>query len=198
MKTYIRFGKMPSSCHSINFNRLNNRENETFTDLLNSGYTLEQALIEAVGSERASKVVEDGVSVFETDTDGFPKIENLQQAMSLVSRIGRETFRCTGKEVGIGHDDEPLIIPETSEKITFSSDDLIEKIENVLRANYKRIINTDPAYTASIPHIYQFTYTDWTGKEHRYEDGTKYVFFKGKEYSDPVESWNEKTGADRK
>lgn len=195
---YIRFGEVPEGGKSVNFNKLSGRQNEDLTDNMRyGGMSVEKALEAVVGRENMDTYLEDGVSVFEQDKDGYPKIENLQQAMSLAGRLDKSVYVVDGNELTLGQDDEPVISVNGSTKVDVPKENLIAKIERVLSENYRDVRTVGDS--ENNPEIHEFTYRNWLGKaDAPYKDGTKYISFNGKDYADPVDSWNTETGSGRK
>ena len=103
MKKYLRFGEIPENGKSINFMRMRNYQREDFS------WDLRAVGADAAYAKLPEKVFEEGVSVFELNENGLPKLDNMILVIALASRIGDSIYEVTGDEVGRGNDDEPLI-----------------------------------------------------------------------------------------
>lgn len=103
MKKYLRFGEIPKNEKSINFLRMRIYQRENFS------WDLEAFGSDVAYSKLPEKVFEEGVSVFELNEDGLPKLDNMSMVIALALRIGDSIYEVTGDEVGRGNDDEPLI-----------------------------------------------------------------------------------------
>ena len=132
MKNYLRFGEIPECGKSINFFKMTNSQNETFTYYLNIG---EIGL--AFGSV-PSDAFENGLSVFELDEYGMPVLTNLQLVSSLLARINKVAYIVTGEEIQKGNDGEPLIKLEKIENSKeFDKNALIDYALSVLQSNFE-------------------------------------------------------------
>ena len=192
---FIRFGIIPSCGKSVNYLKMSFSQNEDFTYYLEDGLSPEEALSLAVGIENVNQYLESGVSVFEKDKDGLPKIDNLQQASSLALRIGKPIYEIRGTVVGVGRDGEPLVNVKEQKELSISDEKLVLKIESVLKKNYSTVKNDE--IRSEKPNVYRYTYHYYDGfsqEERKYPNGTRVVLFNGKEYTNPISGWNDKLG----
>lgn len=103
-KSYIRFGKVPQNGKSINWLSLSLDDSEAVSfELKNGGENLQNML--------KPEHYEKGVSVFEIDKNGLPKLDNLQLISTLSIMLARNTeaYTVKGKEATRGNDGEPVI-----------------------------------------------------------------------------------------
>jgi len=182
---YIRFGKVPEGEQSINYTELTNEQKS----LLNDEVDIYGANpIEFIKNKIASgdptwknldesKVFEKGVSVFKADKNGLPILENKKQVNSLLMRLDDEMFAVSGKEKGKGQDGEPILHGTKSKKMNPSKQDLIARVEETLKANYKDSVENDGEKNTS--RLYEFA--DWRTGE------TEYIF-NGVSYKNPKSS----------
>ena len=190
---YIRFGEIPDNGKSVNYLKMTFSQNQNFTDALDNGLSYLDALKYAVGEDNIDDYLESGISVFKMDSDGLPKLENLEQIRSLISRLNTNIYSVNGTQVGNGQDNEPTVSVISSTKLSITKTALVNKIEKVLAQNYSTVIQGD-GDTATDNKIFTFNYTyRWSpeysdGKPPKYKDGTKYIVFNGVEYSNPKKS----------
>ncbi len=186
---YFRFGKVPESGRSLNWFRLSFREQEDVGYDLKMGDSLEEALWKAGVDESRDGLLEDGVSVFELDSDGMPKIQNLQQLVSMVSRIGQTAYIMDGVKVGTGTDAEPLIKDiENIMEATVSAADLASKVESVLVENYEKVESNAFSYSDRL-YVEDGGYKDFAGNPVKHS-----VTYRGKVYFQPKNGWCHKIG----
>lgn len=168
-KTFIRFGDY--SDYSINYLALTLEENEDLTYELENGTPLLAAIAKSVNGYGNRDIFEEGVSVFKSDANGMPIIENLQQYNSLLSRINNKAYILDATKKGTGADGEPVVSNIKSKtEAKYSNAKLISHIEKTLSQNYGK------STTAKEPNF--------ASKE--------YVIFNGKKYTNP--KWSTKTG----
>lgn len=118
---YLRFGNVPENGKSINFLKLTNSQNEDFT------YDCEVESYEYAVSKLPEYVFENGVSVFEIDENGLPKLCTLRLVSSMLSRINLPVYEISGKQVGTGNDGEPII--------------KVEKVDKKRRIGQEKLVN---------------------------------------------------------
>lgn len=129
---YLRFGEIPENGKSVNFLKLTSSQNEDFT------YTCEVSSYEEALAELPENCFEDGLSVFEIDENGMPKLNNLQLVSSMLARLDSKVCEVSGKQVGTGNDGEPLIAVEKVEKKRrISKEKLINHAISTLCKNFK-------------------------------------------------------------
>ncbi len=129
---YLRFGYLPKNGKSINFLKLTNSQNEDFT------YSCEVSSYEEALAELPENCFENGLSVFEIDENGMPKLDSLQLVSSMLARIDSKVFEISGERVGTGNDGEPLIAVEKVEKKRrISKEKLINHAISTLCKNFK-------------------------------------------------------------
>ena len=183
---YFRFGNIPKNEKSLCWFKLSFDQQSDISYALKCGESLDDAL-QAAGVN-TEDVFEIGVSVFRMDADGLPEIQNLQQLVSTVSRIGQAAYTMTGEQVGTGTDAEPLItrIENVTESAATEAD-LIAKAEKILSENYEKVEASD--YYSDKINIENGGYKDFAGNlvEHS-------VTYRGKIYTHPKDGWNTKIG----
>lgn len=128
---YLRFGKIPKNGKSVNFLKLTNDQNEDFTYACEIGET-EQAF-----AELPESAFEDGVSVFEMDESGMPRLDNLRLVSSMLSRIDYPLYEVEGDEVSRGNDGEPLISVLKAKESHIGREDLLLHAISVLCKSFK-------------------------------------------------------------
>ena len=106
---YIRFGAVPKNEKSVNWFKLSLNEQRDVTYDLENGVSLEDALKNNVKGLDNRDIYENGVSAFKMDSDGLPKIENLQQLVSVAERMDEKLYKISGTNTSKGTDDEPLL-----------------------------------------------------------------------------------------
>lgn len=183
---YFRFGNIPKNEKSICWFKLSFDQQSDISYALKCGESLDDAL-QAAGVD-TEDVFEIGVSVFRMDADGLPEIQNLQQLVSMVSRIGQTAYTMTGEQVGTGTDAEPLITRiENVTESTATETDLVTKAEKILAENYGKIETEDES--SDKIYVVDGGYKDFAGNlvEHS-------VTYRGKIYTQPKDGWNTKIG----
>ena len=171
MKKYIRFGNIPKNEKSINFLKMTLDQVADFSDIEKiAGY---DAALEVVPAE----AFENGVSVFETDGNGDPVLNNIELIKDFCERLSYTAFVVTGKEVGKGQGGEPLI---TGIEILNDYKADPQTIINEMKKRFKNyIFNKSETLT-----------TD--GKMHSFFDsktGKIYYTFNGWTFSDPTDNF---------
>lgn len=179
---FIRFGQIPANGKSIVWYRLTlDEQHDINYSLKYTCSTLEDALRENHIDTERKNLWEDGLSVFALDEDGMPRIDNLQQAVSLASRIDDTPYIVTGTQTSTGTDNEPIVKVDAVRTACVNRADLVEKIERVLKEKYQTI-NDEPMMMSD-------------NRIYCYFNSEKYVVtYQGKEYTDPVEGWNTQLG----
>lgn len=134
-KQYIRFGDVPKSGKSINWLTMTNDDADVIQwDLENGGELLEKML--------KPEHYEKGISAFELDSNGFPKLENLQIITTLAALLenGEKAYTLKGKIIGKGNDGEPVLDSIKNKKeINISKDEYVNHIINVLKKKFKNV-----------------------------------------------------------
>lgn len=129
---YLRFGEIPKNGKSVNFLKLTNEQNEDFT------YACEVGSYEKALAELPEEAFEAGLSVFEIDENGMPKLDNLQLVSSMLIRADAPIYEISGDVVGIGNDGEPLIeVEKVEKKRRISKEKLINHAVSTLCKNFK-------------------------------------------------------------
>ena len=187
--SYIRFGDVPGNEKSLNWFALSYDQQSDVEYELSFGASLEDALKRAGVDLNKKGLFEEGVSVFKADSDGLPKIENLQQLETMSDRIGQKVFTMNGKQKTTGTDNEPVIGNVKGKKeVSISDKRLEDKIVSVLKKNYKTAKKATADYGGlSITN----GYTDYNGNVVPHS-----VTYKGMTYTNPVKSWNTRRGYD--
>lgn len=160
---FIRFGEVPKTERSVNFLKLTFDEQSDFScdvDIL--GYT--------EACERLPDYVfECGVSVFQVDTDGLPKMHSLQQLNSMLSRLGAPVYLVQGEQVGWGNDDEPLIRNiKIIKRYNIPDDVYLKKVLKILYKNFTQVRKRPQPYTynrATGYRIYAFAKDVYRNKQ---------------------------------
>lgn len=130
----------------------------------------------------ADDIMEAGVSVFKADRNGYPIIENLQQAESLSVRLdGRAMYSVTGKTIGTGQDGEPLLADAKGERRDYDTEKMQKHLISILKENFADVRGSyDSEYGDQI-----HTFYDWQSKEHIYS-------YKGYDFRKPKsKKWGE-------
>lgn len=79
---------------------------------------------------------EDGVSVFNIDTNGEIEINNMRLISSLLNRLHEKAYLVKGIEIGNGNDNEPLLRDvKIIEEITIDRIKIFEQVHNILEKN---------------------------------------------------------------
>lgn len=182
---FVRFGQIPDSQRSLNYLKLTGDQRADITDMLSDGdRTPYEAALWLKNNTRDWKnvdlddIFEQGVSVFKADSDGMPKIDNLDQAMSFAARIGQPLYSVKGKVIGTGQDGEPLLTGASGKKANISNVKMQDKIISTLKKNFAEHQGTkDPSENENV--IYSFT--DW-------KTGEKSIMYMGIEFKKPKSS----------
>lgn len=139
---YLRFGKIPKNGKSINFMKMTFQQSEDFS------YCLENFGYEKAAEEVPEECFEQGLSVFKMGKNGLPVIETIQQVRSLLARLNEPAFEVTGKEVGAGQDEEPLINGvQILKKRRFLREKIVSHVLRVMVSNFahcEKISNEAP------------------------------------------------------
>lgn len=187
--SYIRFGDVPGNEKSLNWFALSFDQQSDVEYELSYGVSLEEALKRAGVDLNKKGLFEEGVSVFKLDSDGLPKIDNLQQLETMSERIGQKVYTMKGKQRTTGTDNEPVIGGVKGKKeVNISDKKLEDKITSVLKKNYKTAEKATADYgKLSITD----GYTDFNGNKVPHS-----VTYKGVTYTNPVKSWDTRRGYD--
>ena len=129
---YLRFGEIPKNGKSVNFLKLTSSQNEDLT------YACEFGSYEEALAELPEEAFEAGLSVFEIDENGMPKLNNLQLVSSMLARLDATVYGVSREEVGAGNDEEPLVkVEKVDKKRRISRDNLINHAISTLCKNFK-------------------------------------------------------------
>lgn len=128
----LRFGEIPKNCKSVNFLKLTNVQSEDFT------YACEVGSYEEALANLPEEAFESGLSVFEIDENGLPKLSNLQLVSSMLARLDAPIYEISGEQVGTGNDGEPLVeVEKVEKKRRVSMEKLINHAISTLCRNFK-------------------------------------------------------------
>lgn len=129
---YLRFGEVPVFGKSVNFLKLTIEQNEDFT------YRCENSSYGEACAELPADAFEVGLSVFEIDENGMPRLDSLQLVSSMLVRLDAKIYEVTGEQVGTGNDGEPLVkVNEIKENTTLNKESLIKHAISTLCKNFK-------------------------------------------------------------
>lgn len=153
MALFLRFGEIPKNEKSINFLKLTFDEIDEFKDYVNMlGYA------EAI-ENIPEYALEDGVSCFSLDETGKPILNNMRLLKSFCIRINEEkAYIIDAEQIGIGNDGEPLVKNiKITEILPPSTEDMVKKVMDILKANFANIESDGEAYDLSLHYFHTET-----------------------------------------
>lgn len=125
-----------------------------------------------------------GVSVFEIDANGLPRLDNLQLAstLSVLLENGSKAYNVKGKEIAKGNDGEPLIGSTKNEALKqIRKTEYVNHIINTLKKNYVNVSGKRNDDKGTIN-------TFWN------EAGEEVVTYKGLTFKNPRKGFNTNLG----
>ena len=178
---FLRFGNAPAEGKSINFLKLTTEQRQDVMDMVSDGSTPEEAVkflkanLNSWANVNVDELYEEGLSVFVADKDGLPKLENLQQARSMASRIDKPLYSVQGTQIGTGQDGEPLLKKYKMTNMSVQKSALQNKILSSLKNNY---LETSGKFDKNGDPHQILSFTDWN-------TGEKSVVYMGIEFKKP-------------
>ena len=186
---FLRFGKVPDYERSIDWTKFSNDRQSEIQNLMKNGLNPWDAV--AKFYKHPDKYFEQGVSTFKLGTDGLIDLKNFQQVYTLFGNTVfsgpndvKMVYSLNGTQVGTGRDAEPLLQNVKNVKEHTLTFDIVQaSFDKAIRNNYNK------SEKITEDNWYAYTYKDASYGHPISHDGGKTVYWRGKIWTEPVDTW---------